>query len=195
MLDKSKVYLVTGAAGFIGYNISKQLLNRGCKVIGIDNMNDYYESDADSYQSGRIEYPLSQLEKGDHILRLKVWDVCNNSSSDSIEFVVAESAEMAIEHLFNYPNPFTESTDFYFEHNQTNTDIEVMVQIFTISGRVVKTLYYSGFDEGFRVGPIHWDGLDDFGNKLGRGVYVYKVSLRTAEGNNIDKLEKLVILK
>lgn len=42
-LDPSKVYLITGAAGFIGYYLSKKLLEGGCQVIGIDNVNDYYD--------------------------------------------------------------------------------------------------------------------------------------------------------
>ena len=35
--------LVTGSAGFIGYHLSKRLLDRGNNVIGIDNLNDYYD--------------------------------------------------------------------------------------------------------------------------------------------------------
>ena len=42
-LDKSKTYLITGAAGFIGYFLSKRLLDQGYRVIGIDNINDYYD--------------------------------------------------------------------------------------------------------------------------------------------------------
>jgi len=42
-LDTSKTYLVTGAAGFIGFYLSKRLLEQGCQVIGIDNINDYYD--------------------------------------------------------------------------------------------------------------------------------------------------------
>lgn len=42
-LDKSKTYLITGAVGFIGMYLSKGLLDKGCKVIGIDNINDYYD--------------------------------------------------------------------------------------------------------------------------------------------------------
>ena len=42
-LDKSKIYLVTGAAGFIGYFLCKRLLDEGCSVVGIDNLNDYYD--------------------------------------------------------------------------------------------------------------------------------------------------------
>lgn len=42
-LDPSKVYLITGAAGFIGYFLSRKLLKQGCRVIGVDNINDYYD--------------------------------------------------------------------------------------------------------------------------------------------------------
>jgi len=42
-IDGNKTYLITGSAGFIGYYLSKKLLEQGCKVIGIDNINDYYD--------------------------------------------------------------------------------------------------------------------------------------------------------
>ncbi|ETP67661.1 NAD-dependent epimerase [Planococcus glaciei CHR43] len=42
-LDFNKTYLITGAAGFIGFYLSKKLAEKGCQVIGIDNLNDYYD--------------------------------------------------------------------------------------------------------------------------------------------------------
>ena len=58
-LDKNKTYLITGAAGFIGYFLSKKLLEHGCRVIGIDNMNDYYDV---NLKFGRLE-KLEPFEK------------------------------------------------------------------------------------------------------------------------------------
>ncbi|WP_077597060.1 SDR family NAD(P)-dependent oxidoreductase [Oceanobacillus kimchii] len=43
MTRESKVYLITGAAGFIGYYLSKRLLSQGFNVVGLDNVNDYYD--------------------------------------------------------------------------------------------------------------------------------------------------------
>lgn len=42
-LDTAKIYLITGGAGFIGYFLSKRLLERGARVIGFDNLTDYYD--------------------------------------------------------------------------------------------------------------------------------------------------------
>ncbi|MEA3479798.1 MAG: type IX secretion system sortase PorU [Bacteroidota bacterium] len=162
------------------------------------NLNDYYEADLDSYKSGVIKYPFSALSDGTHSLSLKVWDVQNNSSQAYTEFVVAESAELAIDHVLNYPNPFTTHTEFYFDHNQPNSTLEILLQVFTVSGKLVYTYNDIIPTSGFRTGPIPphgWDGTDDYGDRLARGVYLYKVKVRTMDGSYADKLEKLVILR
>ena len=41
---ETKNILITGAAGFIGFHLSKKMLERGVKVIGFDNLNDYYDA-------------------------------------------------------------------------------------------------------------------------------------------------------
>lgn len=158
-------------------------------------LNDYYTAELDSYQSGEIRYNLSTLEPGPHTLSLKVWDVNNNSSETSIEFVVTQKEEVALEHVLNYPNPFTTRTEFFFEHNQACVDLDAQVQIFTVSGRLVKTINESVQCDGFRSKGISWDGLDDFGDQLAKGVYVYHLKVRTPDGETAEKTEKLVILR
>ena len=176
----------------IGHDITATLDNNTNHIIVL---NDYYESDIDDYQKGKIEYLFSELEEGDHNLKLKVWDVYNNSSEQNLDFLVAESENLAIKNLFNYPNPFTEQTAFYFDHNRPNEDLEVLIQIFTISGKLVKTINTIINSNAFRSEPINWDGLDDFGDKIGRGVYIYQIKVRTIDGETVKEIEKLVILK
>jgi hypothetical protein len=158
-------------------------------------LNDRYEADLDTYKSGKVRYRYSELSDGSHTLTLKAWDVFNNSSSKSTEFVVAPSAELALEHVLNYPNPFTTNTEFYFEHNRPCTTLDVQVQVFTVAGRLVKSINRTLACDGFRSEPMAWDGLDDQGDKLGRGVYVYRLAITTPEGEKADKFEKLVILR
>ena len=192
--------------------IAKVFDNSGINTVGtgighdivaiIDNLtnqpyilNNYYEADLNTFQSGTIRYNLANLSDGVHVLNLKVWDVYNNSNEKDLSFVVSESEEMTLNHLLNYPNPFSNFTKFSFEHNRPNEYLDVMIQIFSVSGKLVKTLKANIINSGFRDETISWDGLDDFGDKLGRGVYVYKILVKSSEsGEKVEKFEKLVIL-
>jgi len=160
-------------------------------------LNEFYESDLDSYQSGSLRYRLSTLEPGRHTIRLKAWDVHNNSGEGYTEFVVAESSELALRQVLNYPNPFTTRTEFMFEHNRPGDMMQVMVEIFTVSGKRIKTLVQDVITDGYRIDGILWDGLDDFGDTIGRGVYVYKVSVRSLSdpSTRASAFEKLVLLR
>jgi hypothetical protein len=157
-------------------------------------LNDYFRSDLNTYKSGTIMYPFQGLSEGKHTLKLKAWDVYDNSSETYTEFVVAKSAKVALSHVLNYPNPFSTKTQFYFEHNQANTLFEVQIQIFTVTGKLVKTIAQFVTSDGYRSEPIDWDGRDDFGDKIGRGVYIYSIKVKTSDNGVAEKYEKLVIL-
>lgn len=183
---------INTSSGGIGHDITAVIDNDTKKILVL---NEDYRADADTYQSGSLEHFLFEIEAGEHNLKLKVWDVYNNSSEESIDFVVVENSNLKIEHLLNYPNPFTTHTDFYFEHNMPGTNLEVLIQIFTVSGKLVKTIDEVISAEGYRAGPFSWNGTDDFGQKIGRGVYVYRVKVRSYSGEIVEKFEKLLILK
>jgi hypothetical protein len=78
-------------------------------------------------------------------------------------------------------------------------NVEAIVQVYTVSGRLVKTLEKGyDFSDGtvWQDDCIEWDGLDDYGDQLARGVYLYQVRLRGDETTVLDgELEKLVILR
>ncbi len=158
------------------------------------NLNDYFEYDLNSYQKGKVKYPFYSLPVGTHQLQLKVWDIQNNSATNTTEFIVAQSAELALNHVLNYPNPFSTRTKFMFEHNASCEQLNIIIQIFTISGKIVKTIHQSVFNSGYRYDGIDWDGRDDYGDKLAKGVYIYKVSITDVNNKKAEKIEKLVIL-
>ena len=158
-------------------------------------LNDYYESELNNYKRGEVKYPFSKLTEGRHTLKVKAWDIHNNSSEDYTEFVVANNAKLALSHVFNYPNPFTTHTEFMFEHNRCCDDLDISVQIYSVSGKLVKSIVQQVHSIGYRVDDIEWDGRDDYGDAIGKGVYVYKLAVRDAEGNTAHKFEKLVVLR
>ena len=162
-------------------------------------LNDYYQSDIDDYQSGSLSYPFRDLEPGLHTISFKAWDVYNNSASSELQFVVYDQNEsLVIDNVLNYPNPFVNYTEFWFNHNSSEV-LDVSVQIFTVSGKLVKTINgqtSGGIKNTTSVSrDITWDGKDDFGDKIAKGVYVYKLTVRSSQLNKqVEKYQKLVIL-
>jgi hypothetical protein len=158
-------------------------------------LNQYYSANLDSYQSGEVRFNFNDLSAGKHTLTFKAWDVNNNSSSATLDFTVKDAEQVALSHVLNYPNPFTTNTSFYFEHNQVAEELDVMIQIFTVSGKLVKTIQSVVKTTGFRSEGISWDGLDDFGDQLAKGVYIYALKVKSSSGETAEKIEKLVLLK
>ena len=160
-------------------------------------LNEYYTANIDDFQNGTVNFPLNDINPGVHTLKLKAWDVYNNSSESEIEFIVFdEDQELVIENVLNYPNPFINYTEFWFNHN-SSTPLDVIIQVFTISGMLVKTITgstdISGNNSFSR--DFIWDGRDDFGDRVAKGVYIYKLSVRSESLNkSVSKTEKLVIL-
>ena len=157
-------------------------------------LNDFYQADLNNYQQGEIHFQMPSLTSGLHSLKIKAWDVLDNSSEYLLEFNVIKNDELVLDHVLNYPNPFTTKTQFWFEHNRPEQNLQVKVQVFTLTGKVVKTIKQTINDAGNRSCEIEWDGRDEFGDKLGRGVYLYRLTVIAPEGKKKEKIEKLVIL-
>ena len=157
-------------------------------------LNRFYEADLDNFKQGVVRYQLPSIAEGNHVMKIKAWDVANNSNEAILEFTVQERKDLVLEHVLNYPNPFTSNTNFWFEHNHPFEQLQVMVQVYTVTGKLVKTIAKTIFSEGNRSTDIEWNGRDDYGDKLGRGVYIYILKVRTADGRSAHKIEKLMIL-
>ena len=159
-------------------------------------LNDFYQTELNDFTNGKVAYRLRDLEVGPHTLKIKAWDTYNNSSETTLNFVVVSDAILNLENVLNYPNPFLNYTEFWFNHNKPNEPLEVQVQVFTVSGKLVKTINRNIQTAGNLSRNITWNGLDDFGNKIGKGVYVYKLKVTSITSNLVsEKYEKLVILQ
>jgi len=159
-------------------------------------LNDFYETALDDFTKGKVTYRLRDLETGAHTLSIKAWDTYNNSSETTLNFVVMSDAVLNLENVLNYPNPFVNYTEFWFNHNKPNELLEVQVQVFTVAGKLIKTINQNIQTAGNLSRNIIWNGLDDFGNKIGKGVYVYKLRVKAIATNLVsEKYEKLVILQ
>lgn len=177
-------------AGDIGHKITMILDNVQDEKI---ELNDYFNYEQNSYLMGSISYPLTNLEEGTHIIQVKAWDNCNNSSQSEVEFTVVSHENLVIRDLLNYPNPFSSSTAFTFWVNQP---CEVQIKIYTLSGRLIYQLDQLNAETGFN--HFHWDGWDQDGDPLANGVYLYKVCASRFNGTrtiHAEQIEKCVIMR
>lgn len=176
----------------IGHDIAATLDHKSSTPI---ILNDYYVADMNTYKSGTLGYPLSAMTDGEHTLALKAWDVYNNSSETAISFIVVSSAEFALQHLYNYPNPMHGNTTFAWETNQVFQPVEVEIRIFTLNGDLVHVLHETIYNQGFRTACISWDGVTSSGSKIGSGMYVYRLQLMLEDGTAKYQTSKLVVVR
>ncbi len=145
-------------------------------------LNDFYESDINTFKSGYIWFPFSMLAPGDHTIIVKVWDVFNNSSESEIHFTVHSSGDFVISNTYNYPNPFNDYTDIVFEHNQQNVEFAIHAEIYSMSGKLVRVIEQTSMQSGSVSTPVRWDGYGQQGSKVPAGIYVYNLIVRTSNG-------------
>ena len=159
----------------IGHDITAVLDNDYSNVIILNN---FYQSDLDDFTSGSVSFPFHNLSVGKHTLKLKAWDVANNSTEVEIEFEV--SGDFYIEAVTNYPNPMQDYTFFTFKHNQSGAILETIIEIFDMTGRRIDYISQQVGSDGTDSNPVRWD-LHEANVQINPGIYLYRV---TAQNNN-----------
>jgi len=158
-------------------------------------LNDYYETAPNTYQRGYVTFAISGLADGPHNIKVRAWDVNDNTGTGTVDFIVVDGQVMDIAQLGNYPNPFSNSTHFVFEHNHPFEQLDVQIEIYNISGALVKNIKDDITTTDSRTVDITWDGTDNGGNRLASGVYVYRLNISTDKGYRSSAYQKLVIVR
>ncbi len=161
---------------------------------GSINLNSYFENDFDSYSRGRIEYPFTGLSDGTHTVTVKAWDNYNNSSEETITFIVKTDAGFILRNLINYPNPFLNETHITAGHNRPGETISVTITIYNMAGGVIRILKENLPPNGYQLPPVAWDGNDSGGSRTGKGIYLYRVTATAGTGETAVISGRLIIL-
>jgi hypothetical protein len=175
----------------IGHEILAEIDNSTAHPIVL---NDFYEPDLNSYQSGTVEYPMYDIATGPHKVRLTAWDNYDNPSHGEISFFVFEQPVLSVVGVINYPNPFSEFTTFRFTPLQDAGALDVRIRIFNYTGQLIKTIENKVTEYGNDPVDIPWDGRDDNGNKRNNGFYVYKLMVKGANGAYTETAQKMIII-
>ena len=185
-------YGINATGNGIGHDLTATLNEDRVNAV---ILNEFYQANANSYNSGVIRYPYSKLEPGAYTVTVKIWDIHNNSSESNLDFVVMESEEMLLEQLYNFPNPFFDRTWFNIEHNRPDSNLRLQLYIYNISGEMVRIIDQEVDSPGYRLEPLEWDGTSSGGAALAGGIYVYRAILSTEEGEEASSSGKLIIAR
>jgi hypothetical protein len=164
----------------VGHQLSATI-SQPVRTIDLSN---YYRSDLDTYRSGEVRYVVRDLSDGRYSLRVKAWDIHNNSSEAEIVFEVHAADDFAMLHVANYPNPFSRSTTFTFQRTSVDP-IDVEVKIYSLAGRLLQSVQRKALTDSFV--NILWDGKDHDGSALANGIYFYKLVVRNQDGTKTNE--------
>ena len=160
----------------------------------IRDITSFFAYDRNSYSEGKLSYHLDNLDAGNHHLKLEAWDNLNNPTAEEISFRVSDVEGLVVSNVVNFPNPFKEETNFTFQLLGSDAATQIEIKIYTITGRLIRTLdNLSPPDNGFNY-DYPWDGRDDDGDIVANGVYLYKLIIRN-EKEQKEVIEKMVVLR
>lgn len=176
----------------IGHHISLSISD--APAYSEVNLNPYFEAYIDDYTGGIIRFPLHNLPEGPHTLTLRVWDINNNSSQKSIDFVVSSRYNIDLYEVKTNPNPFTDKTWFSFRHNKAGVALDVEIAIYNLQGTLVNVLKESFKPSGYTIPPIQWDGKNINGLTVAPGIYIYQIRVNSKDGSRGETASKLLKL-
>ncbi|GAA4846131.1 type IX secretion system sortase PorU [Algivirga pacifica] len=154
--------------------------------VGEFDLTPYYSTDPDTYQTGRLSFPLNELPEGEHELIVTAWDTHNNYSETSLKINVAYSESLVLRDVRLYPNPIIQGQDINvrFEHDYEGEAMEVDLMVYSMEG----TLVYQDSELipwTEREQVLSWKGEKAFSSYLRKGIYICKIKVRN-KGRNLQ---------
>ncbi len=150
----------------------------------------FFPATSGAQNVARLEYNPELTQDGTYTLEVDATDVSSNSSGD-LNYVVrfrVFNKEM-VSNVFNYPNPFSTSTQFIFTLTGKEEPGNILIRIMTVTGKVVREITAAELGSvhiGMNKSEYKWDGRDEYGIKLANGVYLYQVITKKLDGSDYD---------
>lgn len=181
-----------------GINSSGSGIGHDITLISSDNptdpviLNSYFSYELDSYSKGSINYQFPELTPGNYTIKLKAWDLLNNSSEKSIDFVVDETEPIRIHRMEIFPNVASDEATIRISHDRPNMVYAYRVRIFNMTGTEV---YHTDFKQE-RLQPNMewtWDLTNNKKEKVENGIYLIRAEFETEDGEIIGLSEKVMV--
>ena len=182
---------INAAGSGIGHDLKLEIDGDMQKVY---NLNDNFTYDFGTYTSGSTYYSIPELSPGKHQLRFTAWDIQNNSFTTTLNFNVVSGLAPSLFDVGVTENPAKTTTTFIVSHDRTESNMDVVIELYDTSGRQLWHHAESGVPASDAY-TIKWDLTVDGGRRLGAGIYLYRVKVSSDGSNYTSKTKKLIIVK
>ena len=179
---------ITGSS--IGHDMMLIIDNQ---VVKSYNLNDYYQLSGEE-GTGLVIFSIPELELGVHTAEFKVWDVLNNSTTQTFSFEVVDDLKPQLIKLYAAPTPAREQVTFYLHHNLPESQLNVRIEVFDMAGRLRWNHEETGSSEAFKAYQLTWNLEGNNGTRLRPGIYIYRASLSSGKSKTVTDANKMIIL-
>ena len=183
--DLYDVHGINTAGAGIGHDLMLIIDNDPKKTY---SLNEYFSASNNSYQSGQVSYLMDALSNGSHSLSFRAWDMLNNSTTKTLNFIVDAGLDPSIYSVTTYPNPVEESgvLNLVVNYDQPDELLSTEVYIYDMSGRMVWSHTQANPDQ-VQV-PFGQIGVK-------AGIYMYSVKIKSATSGYSTSSGKIIITK
>lgn len=195
----STPYFVAEIKDDDGINVSGSGIGHDLQLI-IDgdmsksyNLNANFTYDFGSYTAGSTFYQLPELAPGPHQLLFRAWDVLNNPSTTKLSFNVVRGMEPQLFSINCTNNPAREATTFILEHDRAGAVVDVEIEVFDLSGRLLWHHQESSVSTT-NTQTVNWNLTVENGNRLQTGVYLYRARISSEGSAKVSKAKKLIVV-
>ncbi len=180
---------ISASGNGIGHDLTLCIDGKGSKTY---NINEGYSHEFGDFTRGTVVYSIPALEPGPHSLTFRAWDVLNNTSQTSLDFVVDSDLATNILRLTASQNPASTTTNFMLSYDMPGSECDFIFEVFDFSGRCIwRHDETSSNDSGICV--VTWNLCNGMGTKIGAGIYLYRCQVRCGESKWVSETQKIIV--
>jgi hypothetical protein len=158
------------------------------------NLNACVDALVNSGGENIVRFPMPAMTPGRHTAEFKVWDVLNHSTTRTFAFEVVNDLKPFITELTAGPVPACESVTFMLYHNRPESQMNVVIQVYDMTGRLHWQHEESGASDLFKACTVTWNLTGGSGTRVAPGIYLYRAAIRTGTSAEATKTKRLVIV-
>ena len=140
-------------------------------------LNDYFTAADNSYTEGKVSYIMEKMANGPHSLVFRAWDLLNNSTSQSLDFIVQAGIGPSIYSVVTYPNPVSATgvMNMIITYDQPDEAISTDIALYNTAGQMIWRMTQGNPDRvAINLAQIN----------LNAGIYLYKVHIQSVNGGS-----------